>query len=76
VLDVPRALDGKRALDLMIDAGERLATGLGGRLVDDNRVPLSATGITRIRQQLDAIADAMVARGFTPGGERALRLFA
>lgn len=75
LLDVPRALDGKRALDLMAEAGERLAAGLGGRLVDDNRVPLTAAGINRIRQQLDQIAQAMVERGFTPGGERALRLF-
>lgn len=75
VLDVPRVPDGKQALDLMIAAGERLANGLGGRLVDDNRVPLTATGITKIRQQLDGIGAAMIARGYTPGGERALRLF-
>ncbi|MGE5523406.1 MAG: cell division protein ZipA C-terminal FtsZ-binding domain-containing protein, partial [Rhodospirillaceae bacterium] len=75
LLDVPRVADGRRALDTMIETAERLASALGGRVVDDNRVALNAAGIANIRQQLDGIASAMAARGIAPGSERALRLF-
>ena len=75
LLDVPRVADGSRALDAMVDAAQRLAQALGGRLVDDNRVNLNAAGIANIRRQLDGIAAAMSERGIDPGGKRALRLF-
>lgn len=75
LLDVPRVSEAERALDAMLDKAQRLAEALGGRVVDDNRVPLNASGIAAIRQQLDGIASAMAARGVAPGGERALRLF-
>lgn len=75
LLDVPRVADGKRALEIMVDTAQGLASALGGRLVDDNRVALNSGGIANIRQQLDGIASAMAARGIAPGGERALRLF-
>jgi FtsZ-interacting cell division protein ZipA len=75
LLDVPRVADGYAALEIMLKTGAQLAEGLGGTLVDDNRVPLSENAVHAIRQQLKAIHEKMEARGMSPGGERALRLF-
>ncbi|HYC45945.1 MAG TPA: cell division protein ZipA C-terminal FtsZ-binding domain-containing protein [Burkholderiales bacterium] len=75
LLDVPRVGDGYTALDRMITVGADLARGLGGTLVDDNKVPLSDASVRAIRQQLKAIYERMAARGLPPGSARALRLF-
>jgi FtsZ-interacting cell division protein ZipA len=75
VLDVPRVADGNTALDLMLKTGRQLAAGLGGAVVDDNRVALTDTAVLAIQQQLHAIHGKMQARGMSPGSERALRLF-
>ena len=75
LLDVPRVADGYAALDTMLRTGAQLAEGLGGQLVDDNRVPLSERSIGAIQQQLQVIHAKMEARGMAPGSERALRLF-
>jgi len=75
MLDVPRVPDGLKVLDRMFDAGAHLAQALGGSLVDDNRVLLSAAGIARIRQQVADIYARMEARGVGAGSVRALRLF-
>lgn len=48
---------------------------LGGIMVDDNRVPLSDSGIGKIKKQLSAIQSMMMARNIPPGGKVALRLF-
>jgi len=76
LLDVPRVAGGKDVLNRMIEIGKSLAQALGGRLVDDNRVALSDSGIGKIRQQLRDIHAAMGARGIEAGSARALRLFA
>jgi FtsZ-interacting cell division protein ZipA len=75
LLDVPRVGDGYAALDIMVRTGKALAEGLGGTLVDDNRVPLSDNAVRAIQQQLRSIHAKMEARGMAPGSERALRLF-
>ncbi|MDB5904903.1 MAG: ZipA FtsZ-binding region protein, partial [Betaproteobacteria bacterium] len=75
LLDVPRVADGYAALRLMLVTGNGLAQGLGGSLVDDNRVPLSENSVRAIEQQLKSIHAKMEARGMAPGSERALRLF-
>jgi hypothetical protein len=75
LLDVPRVADGPAALDRMLELGRGLARALGGRLVDDNRVPLNEAGVARIRQQLADISSRMAAFGIEAGGPRALRLF-
>jgi FtsZ-interacting cell division protein ZipA len=75
LLDVPRVADGYNALDVMLRTGVQLAEGLGGSLVDDNRVPLSENSVRAIQQQLKSIHAKMEARGMAPGSERALRLF-
>jgi FtsZ-interacting cell division protein ZipA len=75
LLDVPRVADGYAALRLMLVTGHGLAQGLGGLLVDDNRVPLSENSVRAIEQQLKSIHAKMETRGMAPGSERALRLF-
>jgi FtsZ-interacting cell division protein ZipA len=75
LLDVPRVADGNAALELMLRTGAHLAEGLGGTLVDDNRVALSDSSVRAIQQQLRSIHSRMEARGMAPGSERALRLF-
>ncbi|HEV7391452.1 MAG TPA: cell division protein ZipA C-terminal FtsZ-binding domain-containing protein [Burkholderiales bacterium] len=75
VLDVPRVANGNAALDLMLRTGAHLANGLGGTLVDDNRVALSDNGVRVIQQQLQSIHGKMEARGMPPGSDRTLRLF-
>jgi FtsZ-interacting cell division protein ZipA len=75
VFDVPRVADGGRVFDQMAALGRKMASALGGALVDDNIRPLSDAGIARIRQQLTGIYAKMEARGIHAGSERALRLF-
>ena len=76
LLDVPRVADGAAALERMLQVGAQLGQSLGGRLVDDNRVPLNDAGMAAIRKQLAGIAAAMEHNGVSPGSERAMRLFA
>lgn len=75
LLDVPRVADSAQAFERMHEIAQQLATALNGTLADDNRVPLSAVAITRIRQQLQGIADKMRAAGIVAGTTRAQRLF-
>jgi len=75
LLDVPRAAAGIVVLDRMVGIANSFATALGGRLVDDNRAPLSETGITKIREQVRSIHATMEAHGIPAGSSRALRLF-
>lgn len=75
LLDVPRVADGLDVLEHMIDIARGLASALGGRLVDDNRVELTESGIARIGQQLSSIRGAMERNGIPAGSARAQRLF-
>lgn len=76
LLDLPHVADGEAAFDRMAQAAGELAEALGGFVVDDNRVPLQADGIARIRTQVQSLQAVMTAHGIPAGGERALRLFA
>jgi len=75
LLDVPRLEHGVKAFDRMIDAGTRLASDLGGTLVDDNDAPVTEAGLEQIRAQLRGIYAAMEAKGIRAGSRVALRLF-
>lgn len=75
LLDVPRVADGAAVLDRMLAIANELATTLGGRLVDDNRTPLSEAGIARIKNQVHSIHTAMAGRDIPAGSARARRLF-
>jgi ZipA, C-terminal FtsZ-binding domain len=76
LLDVPRVSDGEAALDEMTRVSSALAEALGGFVVDDNRVPLQAAGIARIKTQLRDIHETMAANEIPAGSPRAQRLFA
>ena len=76
LLDVPRVANGEIVFGQMMHLAENFTDALGGVMVDDNRAPLSDSGIRKIRQQLSAIQSMMLARGIPAGGETALRLFA
>jgi hypothetical protein len=75
LLDVPRVANGAGVLDRMLEVAGAVAHTLGGRLVDDNRAPLTEAGIARIKEQLRSIHAAMEQRGIPAGGARALQLF-
>ncbi|HJT51947.1 MAG TPA: cell division protein ZipA C-terminal FtsZ-binding domain-containing protein, partial [Nitrosospira sp.] len=75
-LDVPRVANGERVFNQMVHLAETFSEALGGFMVDDNRVPLSDSGIRKIKQQLSSIQSVMMARNIPPGGQIALRLFA
>jgi hypothetical protein len=72
-LDVPRA--PRRAFARFREAAERLARELNARIVDDNRQPLAASSFDAIGARVQAVHNAMEARGIAPGGALALRLF-
>ena len=73
--DVPRVPDGIKVFDGMVAFGRKLASEVGGILVDDNLRPLTDSGIEKIRTQLSQIYERMDARGVPSGSRRALRLF-
>ena len=73
--DVPRVPDGLKVFDGMVAFGRKLASEVGGILVDDNLRPLTDSGIEKIRTQLSQIYERMEARGVPSGSRRALRLF-
>jgi FtsZ-interacting cell division protein ZipA len=73
--DVPRVPDGIKVFDGMVAFGRKLASEVGGILVDDNLRPLTDSGIEKIRTQLTQIYERMEARGVPSGSRRALRLF-
>ncbi len=76
LFDVPRIKNGERVFDQMTHLSRIFATTLGGTMVDDNQVPLSDSGIDRIKHKLNGIQAVMKSRDFPAGGEIALRLFA
>ena len=75
LLDVPRVARGIETLEHLLDIAAGLASGLGGRMVDDNRAALTEAGAARIKEQLRSIQAAMAQHGVPAGGARALRLF-
>lgn len=74
-IDVPRASEGIEAFDRMTQLAKRVVENLGGRLVDDNRQPLSDAAIAAIRGQLQNLYGTMQQHHLKPGSELALRLF-
>jgi hypothetical protein len=75
-LDLPQVADAAAAFDQMVDLAQAIAAQLGGQLVDDNRRPLSETGIASIRRTVEKVCSDMEAHGTPAGGMLARRLFA
>ena len=76
LLDIPGVTNGEAVFGQMMHLAGVFTDNLGGVMVDDNRIPLSDSGIRKIRQQLIAIQSTMLSRNIPAGGETALRLFA
>ncbi|PXW89711.1 FtsZ-interacting cell division protein ZipA [Nitrosomonas sp. Nm84] len=75
LLDVPRVAHGERVFDQMTHLAKIFSNTLGGIMVDDNRVPLSDSGIQKSKQQLIEIQAAMKKNHIHAGSPSALRLF-
>lgn len=75
-LDVARTAEVRRGYDAMVVRARDLCVSLGGMIVDDNGRALDERALAAIGGQVDAVRDALAARGIEPGGPAALRLFA
>ena len=75
VLDVPRAPPAAATFRAYVEFSRQAEHSLGGSLVDDNRKSINQAALDSIAMQLEAIHKTMSARGITPGGPLALRLF-
>jgi len=75
LLDIPRVKEPVKNFDEMTLLAMEVATTLRATLVDDQRVTLDNTAISRIRSQVEAVEKSMLAGGIAPGSDRALRLF-
>lgn len=74
-LDVPHVADAPSVLAEMTQLAETFARKLGGQVVDDNRKPLTDSGIASIRRSLERVFHEMEANGIPAGGPLARRLF-
>lgn len=75
LLDIPRVKNPVKCLDEMTLLAMEVATTLRATLVDDQRVTLDNSAISRIRSQVEAVEKSMLAGGIAPGSDQALRLF-
>jgi len=75
LLDVPRVAHGERVFDQMTHLAKIFSNTLGGIMVDDNRVPLSDSGIQKSKQQLIEIQTSMKKNHIDAGSASAMRLF-
>jgi hypothetical protein len=75
VLDVSLTPDLARSYEAMARAGRGLAAAHGARLVDDRGNALDERSLTSIGAQLEAVRQALAARGIETGSPLALRLF-
>jgi FtsZ-interacting cell division protein ZipA len=74
-LDLPKVTDAPRVLAEMVKIAQVFAATLGGQLVDDNRKPLTDTGLASIRRSLEKIFHEMESHGIPAGSALARRLF-
>lgn len=72
---VPCVHQPVKVFDRMTETGRNLCAALGGKLVDQERRPLSPRGVGVIRAQIESIAASMQNLGIAPGSATALRLF-
>lgn len=75
LVDVPRVLNPCEAIDKVAALAASMAGHLDGTMVDDNRKPLTESGIAAIKNQLAVITERMAENGMAAGSARALRLF-
>ncbi len=76
LLDVPRTKNGFQALRDMYSGAEKLASVLGGRVVDDNGAAFGARQLGAVEKHLTAIIQQMDKQGIPAGSPQASHLFA
>jgi FtsZ-interacting cell division protein ZipA len=74
-IDVPRVADGAAAFTRLINTAQQLARGLGGVVVDTQRVPLADAMAAGIRGKIVELQQQMKAADIPPGSTRAFKLF-
>jgi FtsZ-interacting cell division protein ZipA len=74
-LDLPHVADPGAAFDAMVALAGACASALGGELVDDNRKPLTPSGLAAIRRSLEKVFRDMESHGIAAGSALARRLF-
>jgi len=74
-LDIPNVVDPPRAFAEMARVAGLFALNLGGQLVDDNKRPLSDSGLASIRRSVEKISQDMETHGIPAGSALARRLF-
>jgi len=75
LFDVARAPGGIVTFDRYVEFARVMAESLSAAIVDDNRQPLDAAGLGKIRDQLQALYASMEQQGIAAGSPLALRLF-
>ncbi len=73
--DVARSPGGIHSFGKFRQFAGHLASGMGGKIVDDNRAPLSSAGFDAIARELTGVYQSMAACGIAPGNPESLRLF-
>jgi cell division protein ZipA len=74
-MSVPSVSDPVNVFDRMIATARAVTSRLGGRLLDQDRRPLTDKGVAAIRAQIHGIEVKMRQFGIAPGSEAAKRLF-
>ncbi len=76
VLDIPRTQRPGRVFGQMLAIARQIATGIGGRLVDDQRQLLTDAGVRVISNRIGALEQSLEAERLMPGSTLAKRVFA
>jgi hypothetical protein len=74
-MDVPTSSDAPAAFAHMLRTAETFCEKLAGELVDDNRKPLTPSGIGMIKRSLEQVFQRMESHGIPAGTAAARRLF-
>lgn len=75
LLDIPRTREPSRVFAQMVQIARQVAQGMGGRLVDDQRQPLTDPGVRAIAARIVAIENRLLAEMVPPGSPLARRVF-
>ena len=73
--DVARSPGGIHSFGKFRQFAAHLASGMGGKVVDDNRAALSGEGFDAIARELTGVYQSMAEQGIVPGSPESLRLF-
>ena len=75
LLDVPRAPQGQKPFERLVDLAQVLATALDAAIVDDESHTLAPAALASIGRQIEPVYAKLEAAGMPAGSPRALALF-